>query len=135
MTPKEAFKVAFLEKCAADGLNDSDALARIRVAKLVVSLPGTRSTVKQGDDLVPSWVNPLNWIPNASAAAWDTFKNYVAPAAIGVPPLLGVLGGYTLAQADDDTYDADDAKRKEEIAEMRRAISQLQRIRERQLQT
>jgi hypothetical protein len=47
--------------------------------------------------------------------------------------MLGVAGGYGLAQMQDDTYDPAEAKKREEIAEYQRAIDRMKRLQHRQL--
>jgi len=116
MTEKEAFKIGFLLKCAEDGL-----------------------TVEQ----VESRIQQRASLFKKEAGPWDTFTSILSrgvdaagavadkafwPAVIA-PPLLGIAGAYGLSRAQDDTYDVDEAKKREEIAAYRRAIDQLNRSR------
>lgn len=115
MNPKEAFKIGFLEKCAADGLSNEETLQRIQHAKFMLKSA-------QGDK------NP-----------WETVSRYInfplswgKRLALFGPPLAGIAGGYGLAQLRNDEYATDDAKQEEELAEYHRAISRLKALQARQ---
>jgi len=110
MTPKEAFKIGFLEKCAKDGLSEDETLLRIRQAKFML-----KSGIARG--------------------AWDTLRSMFGaawPLALLAPPLVGVGGGAMLAKAQNDTFDKNEAYKREEISEYQRAVEQLQRLQARQ---
>lgn len=105
MTPREAFKLGFLQKCAADGLSNDQTIERIQHAKAMTK--------------------------NASITDWP---GYAITAALAAPPLLGVLGGATLSDATTHNYDAKEAKKREELAEYKRAVKAMQAMRLRQQQ-
>jgi len=110
MTPKDAFKVGFLHKCAADGLSSEEVLERIRNAKLLHKMGANTA------------------LGSITSKAWNTLW----PLMLLGPPAAGVAGGYALASAQDDTYDKDELRKKEEIAEYHRAVARLQRVHDKQ---
>jgi hypothetical protein len=105
MTPREAFKLGFLQKCAADGLSNEDILARIRHAKFL----------KTGE-----------WFPGQDALT--TAAKVGIGGAMVLPPLAGVLGGSLLADATSRDYNTDEAKKREELAEYQRALKAMQSL-------
>ena len=105
MTPREAFKLGFLQKCAADGLSTDETLECIRHAKSMVK-----------DATITDW------------------PGYALTAALAGPPLLGVLGGATLSDATTRNYDTDEAKTREELAEYKRAVKAMKAMRLKQQQ-
>jgi len=111
MTPKEAFKIGFLQKCAADRLTQEETLQRIVHAKFMLKTGGL------GDV-------GLGALKALWGAAW--------PLALLAPPLAGMGAGAVLARAQDDTYDKDEARKREEISEYSRAVERLQRLQARQ---
>ncbi len=120
MTPKEAFKIGFLQKCAADGLSQEETMQRIVHAKFML---------KTGDGMT------LSALKGAGGMTLDTLKaiwGATWPLALLAPPLIGLGGGAVLAKAQDDTYDIDEARTREEISEYGRAIERLQRLHARQ---
>ena len=112
MTPREAFKLGFLQKCAADGLSDEDILERIRNAKF---LAGDPELHKQ-------------------ASVLGNLGNVGIGAALLAPPLLGMAGGGMLAHATNADYDADEAKKREELAEYQHALEAMKQLHMRQQQ-
>ena len=116
MTEKEAFKIGFLLKCAEDGLTVDQVESRIqqRASSIKKEAGGwdlAKSVLGGGINLAGKVLDKAFW-----------------PAVIA-PPLLGIAGAYGLSRAQDDTYDVDEAKKREEIAAYRRAIDQLNRSR------
>jgi hypothetical protein len=111
MTPKEAFKIGFLEKCAADNLSPTEIMARIQHSKFVIKSAGIAGPI--GDTA-------------------KAFMNWAGPLALIGPPVAGLAGGAMLAGAQDDSYDPEEARKQEEIAEYRRAIDQLQNLQRKQ---
>ena len=114
MTPQEAFKVGFLIRCAEEGLTPQQTEERIEK---------TAAAIKQGKigDWMPSpstFTDPLKWIANKALLA-----------GIVAPPAVGAAGGWALANAQDDEYNVDEAKKEEELAAYYRAIDQLSRSR------
>ena len=109
MTPREAFKLGFRQKCAADGLSDEETLERIRHAKFMLGDEGL-----QKEAIWPSASNGFDW------------SQWIAP------PLLGIAGGGLLAHATNADYDVTEAKKREELAEYQRALKAMQQVHERQ---
>lgn len=118
MTPKEAFKIGFLQKCAADGLSPAQTMLRIQHAKFML---------KAGSAITKS-AGPM---ASGLGAAWDATKK-LGLLYMLAPLALGGLGGYGIAKLQDSTYDAGEARKREEISEYGRALQQLQRVRQRQ---
>lgn len=112
MTPKEAFKIGFLEKCAEDGLSNEQIMQRIQHAKFLMK------------------VGPLEKTSNFFSGSLKA----MLPLMLLAPPVAGVAGGYGLAKLQDQKFDADEARRREELAEYRRALERLRRLRTRQQQ-
>lgn len=121
MTPKEAFKIGFFEKCAKDGLSPEQILQRIQHARVMIKMAGP---VADAAGAVAG---------GGAAAAANTFKSLL-PYMLIAPPIAGLAGGALLAKAQDDTYDKDEMKKREEIAEYNRAVARLQHLQERQQQ-
>jgi hypothetical protein len=113
MTPREAFKLGFLQKCAADGLSQEAVLARIRSAKLMAGDP--------------------KLLKEASVLG-TALKTLATPIGGGLLTggVLGLGGGALLANATNANYDADEAKKREELAEYQRALQAMKQLHERQ---
>jgi enoyl-CoA hydratase/carnithine racemase len=110
MTPKEAFKIGFLQKCADDGLSREETMTRIRHAKVLIKT----GAGWPGEQLL--------------STAWNT----AWPLFMLAPPAAGVAGGYALANLQDDSYDKKEARKREIISEYQRAVERLQRLRAKQ---
>jgi len=117
MTPKEAFKIGFLEKCAADGLSKAETLERIQHATFMCK---TAHMTKSAD--------PISAIANL----FGRLGSAALPLALLAPPIAGAAGGALLAKAPDDAYDKSEARKKELIAEYGRAVEKMQAIKRRQ---
>lgn len=111
MTPKEAFKIGFLEKCAEDGLSPEETLLRIQHAKFMI---------KSGS----IW-------SGAGTLGGNIFRASLPFILLG-PPLAGLAGGALLAKAPDDAYDKEEARKREVIAEYQRAVQRLEALKQRQ---
>lgn len=108
MTPKEAFKLGFMSKCADAGLTPEEthqkareAIAMIKAAEGLLSLPST------------------------------VLKGLLFPL-LAVPPIAGITGGYALSKLQDNAFDLSEAKKREEIAEYERALQRLRTVAKRQ---
>ena len=102
MTPAEAFKIGFLRQCARDGCSGEQLQQRIKTANAIV---------KEGNSVVS-----------------DLLKSLVSTgklALIAGPPVAGALGGYALGRANNDDFDPEEAKKREELAEYYRATDML----------
>ena len=113
MTPREAFKLGFLQKCAADGLTDDDILERIHNAK---ALSGDPELLKQ------------------ATITWKMLKPILQTVGAGLATggVLGVAGGGLLANATNTDYDVNEAKKREELAEYQHALQAMKQLHERQ---
>ena len=120
MTDKEAFKIGFLMKCAEEGLTPSQVEERITHRVEMIKKAESVAMVKKADSNSPGLVG----------TGWDVLKTMLGhawPLAVAAPWVAGGVGGYALSKAQDDVYDVDEAKKREEIAEYYRAIDQLNR--------
>jgi hypothetical protein len=102
MTPAEAFKIGFLRQCAREGLSPTQLQSRIKTANAMVKQSAGSALQALGNLF--------------SSAKWSTLV---------APPVIGALGGYALARANNDDFDPDEAKRQEELAEYYRATDML----------
>jgi len=119
MTPKEAFKIGFLEKCAEDGLSNEEIVKRIRNSKMLVKLA----------------YNQPGWVDDTGQGLLDLSSNIfnkVWPLILAGPPLLGAAGGYMLAKARGDSYDKDEAKTREIIGSYQQALTRLHALKKKQ---
>lgn len=115
MTPKEAFKIGFLQKCASDGLSRTDTIRRIRDAKFMLV---AQQLEKQGGGVGTAW----NMGKDVAGALW--------PLLILGPAFGGMLGGKLLADAGAEDIDKDEMRKREQLAEYRRALMQMQMLNE-----
>jgi len=134
MTSQEAFKFGFLMQCAQEGLSEEATHARLAKAAALVKVAaasGKSIFVKNAE--IPI-IGPI--IRGGAGLAAAGIKA-VAPFALNAsllallagPPLVGAGLGATAAKLQESTYDKDEAKTDEEIAEYARAIDQLKRSR------
>lgn len=119
MTPKEAFKIGFLEKCAEDGLSDEEIVKRIRNSKMMTKL--ALGGAGMADDTIGG---VFNFFGNVLDKAWPMFL-------VG-PPLAGAAGGYVLSQAKNDAYDKDEAKTREIVGAYQQALTRLHAMKKKQ---
>lgn len=118
MTPKEAFKIGFLYKCAEDGLTPEEVLQRVRTTRIMVkvaAIPGLDAAIQTGTTGVTTLFKAL----------W--------PLLLFGPPMTGLAAGYGLSQITDNTYDKDEIRKRELIAAYERATSQLHQAQQRRL--
>ena len=120
MNSREAFKIGFLQKCAAEGLTTAETRQRIQHAKFMLKCGAVGRTGVAGKAV--DGVGGL--LKSVLGAAW--------PVALLAPPLVGLGGGAMLAKAQDDTYDKEEARTLEEVSEYQRAIDRLKRLQARQ---
>lgn len=111
MTPKEAFKIGFLEKCAADGLTPEETLLRIQHAKFMIKSADFATAIG-------------NFMGNMGSAA--------LPFILLGPPLAGAVGGALLAKAPNDAFDKKELRKRELIAEYQRALERMRAAQQRQ---
>lgn len=154
MTPKEAFKIGFLQKCAADGLTQEETLRRIVHAKFMLKTSGFGSSSlaalkASAGHLGGAGVGAAGGAGYGALTGGSPVTGGLIGAGIGgalgfgvlkallmlAPPLAGIGAGAVLAKVQDDTYDKDEARKREEISEYRRAVERLQRLQSRQATT
>ena len=132
MTENQAFRFGFLMQCAEEDLNEVETRDRMEKAacmlKLAVDPFGALSRLlSSGVDLAGKAIAPV--------------ANMGATALLAGPPLAGIGGGYLLSQMNNDTANplkvddaTDEAQRDEELAELYRAIDQLEQAERRRKQ-
>ena len=116
LSARDAFKVGFLARCAADGLSSAQITERV---KLAFDLPG---------------LSTLNTVIGKTMDAGQGLGNFAvgwgAPAAALAPVAVGGMAGYGLAKATDiDDTDVADIKDQEVLNEYRRQTQHLLRQR------
>ena len=126
MTEKEAFRIGFLLQCADEGLTPVETRERMIKAALLKSGMLEEGMLKSAGGFW-DWLGSLvqtggHLIGKAAEPVIGAGKT----ALIVGPPALGAGGGYLLSQLNQDAYSEEDAKTDEELAEMYRAISQLE---------
>lgn len=121
MTQLENFKRGFLQKCAEENLTKEETLHRIRLCKALVKVGQGGALRAVGKTL--SLLSPL--------------ARYGLIAALVGAPLAGLAAGVTIGSLPDDSFNTskEEAKKFEELAEYRRALDRLRRLRQRQMQT
>ncbi len=114
LTPQEAFKVGFLERCVQDGLSPDQMLSRVKQARDMLEKRALFGLVDRGLD--------------AAGGLAKGLASYGTVAALAAPPILGGLGGYALAKGTDiDDTDVNDIKNRELIDEYQRQAAELKR--------
>jgi hypothetical protein len=95
LTPREAFKIGFVLRCADEGLSATETSERVEKAAALLE--------KQ-------------------AGLWDTTKgigNLGWNIGVIAPLAVGLGGAYMLHKATEDTVDVEDLRKRELIAEMK----------------
>lgn len=117
LSPRDQFKVAFLEKCAEEGLTPDEILEKVKTAQ---------SRVKQAETDILKTLATLG--SSALTGVGDAIQNIGIPAALMAPPIAGALGGRALAKLQEPTDDnVKDIQHEELMHEYRRQIKQLER--------
>ena len=131
MNNRELFKAAFLERCAATGMDEEETLTQIKVASAHLLQP-----VRPVLNKAAAW---YDWVPGAGVAmkayekaldvAGSTAKSIPRVAALGAGGIAiggGALAGYGLAKSKGlSDQDVEEEKKRELIAAYRRASSKL----------
>lgn len=113
LTPAQAFKLAFLQDCAARGLS----LEQIRHA--------VKEAAAKTASLTDLATRPYNAAFDALGSLGSTAKLVGGLGLIAGPPLLGAGLGYGAAKLTDwDDMDAEEAKKRELIETYRRFAAQ-----------
>jgi hypothetical protein len=117
LSPRDQFKVAFLEKCAKEGLTPDEILTRVKIAQ---------DRVKQAETDILKTLATFG--SSALTGVGDAIQNIGIPAALMAPPIVGALGGRALAKLQEPTDDnVKDIQHEELMSEYRRQIKQLAR--------
>lgn len=115
LSPLEAFKVGFLERCVRDGLTPTQMLEQVKQASDMLEKRAFLSSL-------------LSSAGNAIGNVAHTATSYGLPIALAAPPILGGLAGYGLAKATDvNDTDVDAVKNREIAEEYRRQTEILKR--------
>lgn len=125
LTPREAFKVGFLARCAEDGVSPADTLDRVKQASAVLDRLLTRGAEKTA------------FLGELAGGVLNFAKDVGPYAALGLaaaPPVIGGAAGYGLSRAlDIDDTDVADVKDRELTEEYRRQTELLNRTRQQRL--
>jgi hypothetical protein len=115
LTPREAFKVGFLARCAEDGLTPDQMLSRVKLAaEMFEKRAFLGKLLDKGVD--------------AGLGAAGGMARLGGLAAVIAPPVLGAMGGYGLAKATDvDDTDVDEIKKRELVEEYQRQAAKMHR--------
>jgi len=117
MTDAQAFKLGFRMRCIDEGLSAEQTRDRMEKAASMLKHAGIIQTLmgllSGGAKVVGNIAKPI--------------VSHGLTAALVGPPLAGVGGGYALSRLNNDVYNKDEAKTDEELAELYRAIEELQR--------
>lgn len=117
MTPQEAFKLGFIEKCAEKGLSEDEILFRAQLLKMAA---------------IDKQAKGGSLIGGALSAGGNISKGLVGligPLLMGLPIVGGGLGGYAASKmfkgVSSKNPIVDEITRREEIAEYNRALKRL----------
>jgi hypothetical protein len=116
MTEKEAYKIGFMLRCAEEGLTPVQTELRVKQASTM--------TKESQEGIGTGFIRGA--AATASKGLMATLKS-LGMLTIVAPPIIGATGGYMLANAKNDTFDIDEAKKDEELAEYYRAMDMLGR--------
>jgi len=106
LTPREAFKIGFMMRCAEDGLGPAEVQDRIQ--KIAAALE------KQ------AVLEPLSGkTVSSSLGGLDGLARLGLGTAVTVPIGLGLLGGYLLNRAREAEVDEEDVRTRELIDELK----------------
>lgn len=113
LSPKDAFKVGFLERCVEQGMGPAEMLAAVKTASDVFEKRGFLG------DLLGKTVDVAKGVGGAALG-------YGLPLALAAPVVGGGALGYGLARATDiDDTDVDEIKSREIIEEYARQAAKL----------
>lgn len=114
LSRRDLFKVGFLQRCAREGLSEQEMLTRVRRAReKLAGLTDILST-------------PYNAGVNLASSAVGHLGSALTTGAVLGPLALGGLGGYAVAHATDaDETDAEAARKRDYIAQLRQMADQV----------
>lgn len=114
LSPRDAFKVGFLARCADAGMTPEAML----------------QTVKQAQDKLAFLSEVVGGVRDIGKGALTAGAYYGIPASLAIPPIVGGMAGYGLAKATDiDDADVADVKQQEIVNEYTRQADKLLRDR------
>lgn len=124
LTPREAFKVGFLRRCADSGLSVEETHQAVKQAMEMVKSAVVPQFISDiGKDAITA---PYRAGTAALAGTASTLGNYGLGALLLGPAALGAAGGYGLSRLTDiDDTDVDAIKKRELIDEYYRQIDLL----------
>ena len=122
LSPREQFKVAFLEKCAEQGLTADEMLEKVKKAQDIVkqgSLGQILASAGKGVGLGAL---------SAATGLTQALGNYAIPLALAAPVAAGGLAGHQLATAQEPTdEDVKDVQHAELVDMYRKQTERLRR--------
>lgn len=138
LTPVQAFKTAFLLRCADEGLTLEQTHARVKQA-LHATAPAEKAASLLSRTLLGGTGGAA--VGGAPGAVIGASASAAAPAALsaapwalalglGIPAGLGWAGGKMLAETRKDPLTVDEAKTNEELAEIQRLTDRAQRMKQ-----
>lgn len=117
MNSQDAYKIGFLLRCAEEGLTPEQTEQRIKTASMAkTAVLGLEAAGNMVGKTVSAAGKGL--LSALRTAGWLT---------VVAPPVAGMAGGYMLAKSKNDTFDIEEAKKDEELAEYYRAMDMLGR--------
>lgn len=143
MTPRQAFKVAFLMRCADEGLTSEQIHQRVKTALSTMEKKALLDNVPWGG-AIGAWLGNKHVGGTAGTLGGAAVGDAVSKDPVGVArgafllPLglaagTGIIGGKLLAEAQKDPLTVDEAQTDEELAELERLTDRSRRMK--QLQT
>ena len=125
LTRRQAFKVAFLQRCADEGLSIDETLLLAEQANAAIE---KAAGVKQAGPVMDA-VGKLS-----DLAMWggDKILSYGLPAALIAPPVLGALGGYGAAELTGGSDESPEDIKTQEKADAYQRAAELARASTRQ---
>ena len=121
LSSRERFKVAFLEKCAEDGLSTDEMLEKVKTAQ---------ARIKQAS--IGEWGKYLGLgALSAATGLTQSLGDYAVPALLAAPIVGGGVAGHLAATAQEPTDDTvKDIQHDELINEYKRQAENLRQQRE-----
>lgn len=118
MSPTEAFKVAFLMRCADEGLTIEQTHQRVKTA-----LARVRSEKRA---FIGSTLGGAGQFMSGAAALGKP----LLLTGLALPAMAGIMGGKLLADAKKDSMTVDEAKTDEELSEIQRLTDRARRLKQ-----
>jgi len=136
VSPTEAFKVAFLMRCADEGLDIEQTHQRVKTA-LAKARTEKRALFGLGAGGVAGGAagGPAGAAAGAAAGHWfekdpTGMGKFLTLTGLALPVALGVTGGKLLADAKKDPLTVEEAKTDEELSEIQRLTDRARRLKQ-----